>query len=109
MRSRAFNKRIDIYESTDVADGFGGNTVTNVLVTSSWADIKHVNINSNLSTELGILAASNSISLTMRKRNDITIDLETMFIMYRGEKYAIKSFPANVNFEDNVIKMICSK
>ena len=36
MRSRGFNKRIDIYETTTVSDGFGGSTVSDTLVTSSW-------------------------------------------------------------------------
>jgi head-tail adaptor len=109
MSSRAFNKRVEIWQTSVVADSYGGNTVSDELIKTSWANLKTLKSNSNLITDLGLLDASNSIVITVRKRNDLTYDLQTMYIKYRNEKYIIKSYPANVNFEDNIIQFICTK
>ena len=110
MRSRGFNKRIEIWQTAAVADGFGGRQVTSALLSSSWAKIKTLDLNkSTLTSEFGVLDSSNSIEITMRKRNDLDYNTQTMFIMYRSEKYIIKSFPININFEDSYIRIICTK
>ncbi len=110
MRARGFNKRIEIYTITAVPDGFGGNTVSEALTSSSWAKIETVKPNrGDLRTDIGILEASNSIVITLRKRLDLVYNMTTMFIKYRGEKYIIDSFPANIDFEDSIIKIVCTK
>ena len=108
MRSRKLNKRVDIYQTTPAADGFGGNTVAIALIGTSWASISTLKDNSNISTEFGLLEASKSIIVTVRKRKDITFNT-SMYLKYRGEKYVIKSYPNNLDFEDAFIKMICTK
>ena len=110
MRARSFNKRIEIWNTTTVSDGFGGNTVTDVLVTSSWANVNTINgKSSTLTTELGILEASSTIEVKMRKREDLTIDIDTMYVKYRSVKYVIKSNPTNVGFKDNIIQFIATR
>lgn len=109
MRSRALNKRIDIYQITNIVDDFGGSAITETLLNTSWADVKHININSPLSTELGVLDASDTVVIKLRKRNDLVIDLQTMYVLYRGDKYFIKSYPTNVNFEDSMIQFIAKR
>ena len=110
MRSRGFNKRVEIWQTSIVSDGFGGNITTSALLNSSWAKIKTLDVNrSTLATEFGVLDTSNSIEVTMRKRKDLVYDAQTMFLMYRSEKYIIKSFPVNIDFEDSYIKIICTK
>lgn len=111
MRARGYNKRVDIYENTAVSDGYGGNTVTTAKIGTSWAKIETFKVNGRNSaiTDFGILDANNAITITLRKRNDITYDVKTHYFVYRDEKYIIKSFPVNNNFEDSVIQMICVK
>ena len=110
MRSRGFNKRIEIWQNTSVDDGFGGYTDTTALLTTSWAKIETVKPNrGDLNTNIGILDASNSVILTLRKREDLNYNMTTMFMKYRGEKYIINSFPANIDFKDNLIKIVCTK
>ena len=104
MRARGFNKRVEIWGTNTVFDGFSGNTVEETLLSSSWANIETVKPNrGDLNTNIGILDASNSIIVTLRKRNDLNYDMTTMFVKYRGEKYIIDSFPANIDFKDNLI------
>ena len=108
MRSRAFNKRIEIWDSIVVSDGFSGNTVNDYLVTSTWAKITTFNPGSrnNLTTDFGILNTQNAIVIVLRKRNDITFNTATQFVKYRGNKYTISTDPTNVNFEDSYIQFI---
>jgi len=111
MRSRAYNKRFDLYESTSADDGFGGFTNTVALLTTCWARIATFNIGSrdSNSTDFGLLDANNALKITVRKRNDITFNSETQYIIFRGEKYNISTSPINVNFEDNIIQFIVVK
>ena len=109
MRSRGYNKRIEIWSISLTADSFGGNLVTESLLSNSWANIKTLDSRSGLVTDFGLLDASTSLVITMRKRNDLVYDIQTMFIKYRNEKYIIKSFPINKDFEDNSISIVCVK
>lgn len=110
MRGRAFNKRVEIWNTSSVSDGFGGNTVTETLAGTSWAKIETSNPNrSDLSGDSGILDAVSSIVITMRKRDDLTIDMQTQFIKYANQKYILNSNPIDVDFKDSFIKIVCTK
>ena len=108
MRARTFNKRIELWETTSTADGYGGNIVTDFLVTSSWAKIKTFNPGgrNNSTTDFGILNTQNAITITFRKRNDITYNTATQYVKYRGNKYIITTDPTNIDFEDSYIQFI---
>ena len=110
MRSRAFNKRVEIWGLTAVSDGFGGNTLTETLLATSWAKIETTNPNrGDLGGDGGILDATSSIIITMRKREDLTIDVQTQFIKYAGVKYVINSNAIDLDFKDSFIKVVCTK
>ena len=110
MRSRAFNKRVEIWNTNLSPDGFGGNTVTETLAGTSWAKIETSNPNrGDLSGENGILDATSSIIITMRKRDDLTIDMQTQFIKYNSEKYILNSNPIDIDFIGGFIKIVCTK
>ena len=105
MSSRAYNKRIEIYETTPVSDGVGGFTTTTNLIGSSWAKIKTFNVGGNSNaTDFGLIDVNDSLIITVRKRNDITYNSETQFIKYRGKKYIITTSPINIGFEDREIQ-----
>ena len=110
MNSRAYNKRIEIYESVATPNGFGGNSITPSLIGESWAKISTFNVGRN-TNELsnGLIDVNDSLIITVRKRNDITYNSQTQFIKYRGEKYIITTSPVNVGFEDREIQFIVKK
>jgi head-tail adaptor len=108
MRARAFNKRVTFYRTNRVSDGFSGYTNTNSLVTTSWAKIdtfKSGNKN-NTDTDFGTLSTDSGIIITLRKREDLNIDSNKHFIIYRNNKYTISTNPTNVDFKDNIIQFI---
>jgi head-tail adaptor len=108
MRSRKLSKRIEIWQTSNVSDGFGGNTVDETLITSSWAEIITLN-DVNRSTDIGITSATNSIKVRLRKRKDITYNSINQYLKYRGFKYIIKNQPFNVGFRDDAIEIIAVK
>ena len=108
MRNRKLSKRIEIWQTSNVSDGFGGNTVSETIIASSWAEIVTLN-DVNRSTDIGITSATNTIKVRLRKRNDIEYNNINQYIKYRGFKYIIKNQPFNVGFRDSIIELIAIK
>ena len=108
MRSRKLSKRIEIWQTSNVSDGFGGNTVAETLIASSWAEIITLN-NTNRSTDIGITSATNTIKVRLRKRKDLTYNSVNQYLKYRGFKYIIQNQPFNVGFRDDVIEILAVK
>ena len=108
MRCRKLTKRVEIWQTSNVPNGFGGNSVAETLITSSWAEVITLN-NTNRSTDIGITSATNTIKVRLRKRNDLTYNGINQFIKYRGYKYIIQNQPFNVGFRDERIEIIAVK
>jgi len=109
MRSRVFNERIEFWGYIGIShDGFGGTLRGVGKYKDTWAKVENVSSkSSNLTTEFGILDASNSIIVTMRKRIDQEVDPKVYFIKWRGDNYIIKSQPISINVKDTTIQFIC--
>lgn len=107
MRARQLTKRIEIWELTSVFDGVSGYNLTDTLIASSWASVKTFQAGkySNLS-DFGIVDGQNAVQFTLRKRNDLIYNLNTMYIKYRGVKYTISTSPTNIDFNDKQIVFI---
>lgn len=111
-RARQFTKRVEIWQIADVADGFGGNEVSDELIATSWAKVETMGISgrfSNRTTDLGITNTNQGVLFTFRNRNDLTYNSINQYLMYRGAKYIISSFPDNVNFNDAYIEIVASR
>jgi hypothetical protein len=61
---------------------------------------------SDRTTNLGIINTNQGVLFTLRKRNDLTYNSINQYIIYRGVKYIIESFPDNVDFNDAYIEII---
>lgn len=110
MNSRDLNKRIAIYSTEPVSDGFGGFTTSGTLVGNSWAKIESVSPGKAKSlTDYGIDDPQNTIQITARKREDLVYNLEWHYVIYRGSEYKIVSTPTNTNFEDRFITFMATK
>ena len=107
MNARELNKRIEIRATEIVSDGYGGNTVQDVLISNSWAKIESLRPGRNYNLQdFGLTDIQNSVLITVRKRNDLVYDPQTMYFVYRGKKYTISTAPTNVNFEDAFIVFV---
>ena len=112
MKAREYDKVIEIWQTTEVADGYGGMTITDELIARSWAKVSSVSNNSRYVgrlTDLGVTDPSNAIIVRLRKRNDLTYNAINQYLKYRGVKYIIQNDPANIDFSDVDIEIIATK
>lgn len=106
MRSRKLTKRIEVWETgtTITDDGFGGNTVNDTLLGSSWAEVR--TFNAQRKVDYGLLDSDEPVQFTVRKRNDITYSMKNTYIKYRNVKYMILAEPIEVDFTNKEIQFI---
>jgi SPP1 family predicted phage head-tail adaptor len=110
-RSRKLRKRIEIWQTNKVADGFGGNTVEAEQITATWADIRTLSLSNKYegnANEIGIFDPSTAIMVKVRKRNDLTYNAINQYIIYNGQQYNIVTHPTNVDFNNSYIEFIAS-
>ena len=104
MKSRSFNKRIDLWEVTSVPDGYGGYKTQTKFITKSWANVQTFQPGKrNNISEFGLTSPQNTVIFTVRKRRDLLYNIDTMFVKYRGVDYTISTSPTNVDFNDSTI------
>lgn len=112
MISREYNKRIEIWQTAVVDDGYGGDTVSETLIASSWAKVSSASNNARSIgrlTDLGITDPNNAIIVKLRHRNDLTYNAINQYLKYRGVKYIIQNDPTNIDFKDVDIEIIAVK
>ena len=104
-RARKYNKKIELWQTSTVFDGYSGNATTSALIATVWCEIK-TNNSTYRDTDFGKTETANRLVLTLRKKSNINYNSKTYFFKYRGETYNIVSEPINVNFEDREIQII---
>jgi head-tail adaptor len=110
LRSRRYSKKIEIWQITKVADGYGGATVSEALLSNSWGNVRTVGSNARLSTalvNLGISDPKSAIIVNMRYRKDLTYNPLDMYLKYRGVKYVIMN-AVNINLSDTEIEIVAA-
>ena len=111
--SRQFSKRIDFYKTTAVPDGFGGSTLGEEFLTSSWASV--TNLKTNKAQQLiniGINDVLNTIEVIVRKRDDVAYNSIDQFIKYKGEKYVIQhisDYESTSAYSDSKLVLLATK
>ena len=104
MSARQFNKRIEVWQTVAVADGSGGNTVSENIITTTWAKLE--TLDSTQITTLGLDYTKSSLLVTVRKRKDFIYNSKTIYIKYKGNKYTITSYPTDEDFISATISFI---
>jgi len=94
MLARQYDKRIKIYSTATAADGYGGNTVTEVLIGSFWAEIKQ---NSAFrDTQIGKSDIKDNWSFNIRATPKITPgNIDNLIIEYRSVKRVVNDIRYN--------------
>ena len=110
MRARGFSKRIEIWQTFEQDDGYGGHTLIDAQITTTWAKVNTFgNKSSKYSSKLsdfGISDTQTAITVQVRKRSDFDYNSLNQFIMYNGVKYTIATFPTDNNFNHSIIEFI---
>jgi hypothetical protein len=108
-RARGFNKRIQLWQTESVSDGFGGNTVIESKIAEFWAKLDTLQNKRFTSRNDGTIDFANSVQVTMRSNPLLSLNYKVNFIVYRGARYELTENPVNKNFEDNSVSFIMVK
>ena len=90
MISRKYTRLVDFYKSEPVADGFGGNTVVESLIGSYWSEVKTER--SFNDTAQGTDVIKNTYLFHIRVNDFIEPHLNSLSIVYNGNKYIVNNF-----------------
>lgn len=100
MTARQYTRKISIYKTTNVADGYGGNTVSDVLIGSYWAEVKQ---NSAFrDNAVGKSDIKNNYSFKIRANANLTPDLDNLSIVYRSNKYVVN----DIRYDDELFRFV---
>lgn len=100
MISRQYTRKVNIYKTTNVPDGFGGNTVTDVLIGSFWAEVKQ---NSSFKDNtIGKADIKNSYSFKIRANSVLNPDIDNLKIEYRNSFYVVNE----IRYDDELFREI---
>jgi len=100
MISRQYTRKIAIYKTTNVSDGYGGNTVSDVLIGSYWAEVKQNS--SYKDNTIGKSLLKDNYSFKIRANNNITPDLDNLSIIYKSKKYVVN----DLRYDDELFRFI---
>jgi len=87
MEARKYNKQIEIWQTSNVQDGYGGNIVNTSLLKTVWACVETKNtqfLNENGQTD----NIQNQVFI-IRQNNSFNISLKKNFIKYKDKIYNI--------------------
>ena len=105
MRARKYNKKIAVYQSVPLSDGYGGNSCSSfTLLFSSWCQIKTLDTLSKES-DVGEIVDESKLVLHLRKNSNIDYTTKGLFFKYRGIDYVVQGTPINIGFEDREIQV----
>jgi hypothetical protein len=90
MIARNYTRLVDFYKTDNVADGFGGNTVSESLIGSYWSEVK--NARSFNDTAQGTDVIKNTYVFQIRVNDFIEPHLNNLSIIYNGQKYIVNNF-----------------
>tara|TARA_B100001146_G_scaffold187986_1_gene171995 strand:- start:448 stop:771 length:324 start_codon:yes stop_codon:yes gene_type:complete len=84
--SRKYNKRVEIWKTIQVPDGFGGYTNTTELQKTVWMNV--ITNAARRATEAGLTEPMNTVIFELRYR--LGIDLEDTFFRYKDKEYVLQ-------------------
>ena len=103
MIARKYNRKIQIWKTESVPDGYGGNISIEVLIGSYWSEVSQ---NSAFrDNQNGTSDIKNNWSFKIRHNPYIVPDIENLFIIYQENKYIVNDIRFNDEFfrEINII------
>jgi head-tail adaptor len=89
MISRKYDRIIEMWITTTVSDGFGGNTVTTALDYTLWANV--TTNNASRTNENGQNDNFVQVVFTVRNNPNLNISIKDNFIVYNSVIYNIDS------------------
>ena len=105
--SRRFTKRISVHSYTAVSDGAGGNTTSESLTATVWAELKTMSTKQLI--DIGYTDATLAVKVTVRKPNTFDYKTPNMAIKYNSVAYTIVSATVNPDYNNRYITFTAVK
>ena len=100
MIARQYSRKIQIYTTGSILDGYGGLLVEDVLIGSFWAEVKQ---NSSYKDNAnGVSDIKGSYSFKIRANANITPDMSDLSIVYKFKKYVVN----DIRYDDELFRFI---
>lgn len=109
MRARGLNKKVYIWQTKTISDGFSSETVYNELITSSWAKVETAKSTAGDLNNIGLENNSINLMITVRYRNDIEYSGINQFISYAGVNYMFVQSPNELDLNRTFVKLIATR
>jgi hypothetical protein len=104
MRARKYNKKIEIWQTTTVIDGYGGGGVQSTKLASVWCEL--ITLDALIrTTDIGQTDTNNKLIIKVRKTPTIDYTSKNTFFVYRNVSYNIQGTPINIGFEDRELQL----
>jgi SPP1 family predicted phage head-tail adaptor len=100
MLARQYSRKIEIYKTINVPDGYGGNTVNDVLIGAYWAEVKQNSAFKDNS--IGKADIKNNYSFKIRASLKLDMDINNLSIIYAGSKYVVN----DIRYEDELFRFL---
>ena len=94
--ARKYTTKIEIWQPTEVSDGFGGYITEDVLQKKVWAGTRTNGAGFKFQ-QFGLNDFKNPVIFSIRAKNNINFSEKT-FIVYKDHRYEVKGFD-NVDLE----------
>jgi hypothetical protein len=105
MRARKYNKKIEVYQSAPIFDGYSGNSCSSfTLLFSAWCQIKTLDTTSK-DTNVGEIVEESKLVVNLRKNSNIDYTSKGLYFKYRNIDYIVQGTPINIGFEDREIQV----
>lgn len=88
--ARKYTTKIEIWQSTEVSDGYGGYVKTDSLKKKVWAGIR-TNGAGYKFQQFGLNNFKNPVIFFIRAKNDINFSEKT-FVKHNGKRYEVKGY-----------------
>lgn len=88
--ARKYTTKIEIWQSTEVPDGFGGYTTTETMQKKVWAGVRTNGAGFKFQ-QFGLNDFKNPVIFFIRAKNNINFNEKT-FIKHNGKRYEVKGF-----------------
>jgi len=105
MLARNYDKRVEIWNLTEVSDTFGGFVVSESLLIKRWASIETKN--SVRTTDNGKVENFYTSIFKFRGINNFMLSEKLNYIKYKGNKFVIDRIE-NINLVDIDIIVYCT-
>lgn len=100
MLSRKYNRRVEIFKTQTVPDGFGGNTAENVSLGKFWAELKQNTAFKDNS--IGKSDIKDNWSFYIRANSVLLPDMDNLSITYRGINRVVN----DIRYNDKLFREI---